>query len=387
MQTDVGLRLEDGAPVVDDVQEEVGQFIRHVLAALAHAGEGQQLAEPGGNALVAADFDEAVIRRVAVEPEAAEDVFHEVFGHAVFDGLLVVRIEVLVDAAEGNAGSRIVLIRHDQHVGHPQGLDGFPEVGGTVPGDLRGVLRHLEELLFPDRVVDLVRALLAVHGELLRQFFRHGAAGHHGAQLCAVLAVLFCFRETVVHRLIAFIFRLEAVIDDLLVVRDEVSGRSARVAVTVLEQERHALAGFLDELVTVLLLLLRETHGRHDVEAGAAEEVSGDDLHRDLVHDAFLEEVCLPLHEGLVPEPVRHLDHLRELLERAGERRQERVVLRDDVVRHLVELTVPGSAGRVTGVLVVPFAIDAFEVIVAQPFRPRTELAWLFDRVFILDRH
>ncbi len=350
VQTDVGLRLEDGAPVVDDVQEEVGQFIRHVLAALAHAGKGEQLTETCGDALVAADFDHGVIGGVGMEPHAAEDVLHEVFGHALFDGLFVVRIEVLVDAAEGNAGSRIVLIRHDQHVGHPQGLDGFPEVGG-------------------------------------RQFFRHGAAGHHGAQLCAVLAVLFCFRETVVHRLIAFIFRLEAVIDDLLVVRDEVSGRSARVAVTVLEQERHALAGFLDELVTVLLLLLRETHGGHDVEAGAAEEVSGDDLHRDLVHDAFLEEVCLPLHEGLVPEPVRHLDHLRELLERAGERRQERVVLRDDVVRHLVELTVPGSAGRVTGVLVVPFAIDAFEVIVSQPFRPRTELAWLFDRVFILDRH
>ena len=387
MQADIRLRLEDGAPVVDDVEDEVGQVVGHVHAAPAHAGEGQQLAEPGGNALVAADFDEAVIRRVAVEPEAAEDVFHEVFGHAVFDGLLVVRIEVLVDAAERDAGARVVLIGHDQHVGHPERLDRFPEVGGTVPGDLRGVLRHLEELLFPDRVVDLVRALLAVHGELLRQFLRDGAGRHHGAQLSAFRALLVRFGQIVVQAFDVLILSLEAVVDDLLVIGDEVAGRGAGVAVAVFEEERHALARFLDEPVAFLLFRLGQTHGRHDIEAAAAQQVARDDLHRDLVHDDLLEEVRLPLDEALLPEVLRHRDLLRQLFERAGEGRQERVVLRHDIVRHLIELAVPGSTGGVARVLVVPFAIHAFEVIVAQPFRPRTELAWLFDRVFILDRH
>ena len=253
MQTDVRLRLEDGAPVVDDIEDEVGQVVGHVHAAPAHAGERQQLTEPGSDALVAADFDEAVIRRVAVEPEAAEDVFHEVFGHAVFDGLFVVRIEVLVDAAEGDAGARVVLIGHDQHMGHPERLDRFPEVGGAVPGDLRGVLRHLEEFFFPDRVVDLVRALLAVHGELLRQFLRDGAGRHHGAQLGALLALLLVFAQFGVQVFEVLVLRLEAVVDDLLVVGDEVAGRGAGVAVAVFEQEGHALARFLDEPVAFLL--------------------------------------------------------------------------------------------------------------------------------------
>ena len=206
------------------------------------------------------------------------------------------------------------------------------------------------------------------------------------ARSCAPCCpVLLCFGEGVVHRLIALVFCLEAVVDDLFIVRDEVAGCGARVAVTVLEQERHALAGFFDQFVAVLLLLFRETHGRHDVEPGAAEEVSGDDLHRDLVHDDFFEEVRLPLDEGLVPEPVRHRNFLRELFERAGERGQERVVLRDDVVRHLVELTVPGSAGRVTGVLVVPFAIHAFKVVISEPFGPRAQVTGLFDRILVLN--
>ena len=385
VQTDIGLRLEDGAPVVDDVEEQVGQVVRHVLTAFAHAGEGQQLTETCGDALVAADFDHGVIGGVGMEPHAAEDVLHEVFGHAVFDGLFVVRIEVLVDAAEGNTGTRIILIGHDQHVGHPKGLDGFPEVCGAVPRDFRRVLSHLQEFFLADRVLDLVRALLAVRGELRGQFLRDGAGRHHGSELRTLLTVFLSFGEVVVHRLIALVFRLEALVDDLLVVRDEVAGRGTGVAVAVFEQERHALTRFFDQFIAVLLFRFGQTHRRHDIEAAAAEEVTGDDLHGHLVHDDFFEEVRLPLDEALLPEPVRHRNFLRELFERAGERRQERVVLRDDVVRHLVELTVPGSPGRVTGVLVVPFAIHAFKVVISEPFGPRAQVTRLFDRILVLN--
>ncbi len=103
------------------------------------------MSEARRDALVASDAHLGVVGGVAVEPEASEDIFHFFVGHALFFGDLVVGVEVLVESSEGDAGSGVFFVGHDEHVGEPEGLDGFVEVSCAVPGDLFHVVGHVPE--------------------------------------------------------------------------------------------------------------------------------------------------------------------------------------------------------------------------------------------------
>jgi len=119
VQAHIGLWFQDGRHLVDNLQEHIGQLVGQVLPPRPHAGKGQQLTETGRDALVAAGADHGVVGRVGMHPETLEDLLAELALHAVGDRTLPIGQQVLVDAAEGHARARVVLVAHDEHVGQP----------------------------------------------------------------------------------------------------------------------------------------------------------------------------------------------------------------------------------------------------------------------------
>jgi len=153
MQADVWLWFQDRAHIINHIQDDMGQVIGHISAISPDAGEGQQLPIASGDALVATGADHAIVGSIGVYPETFEDILAKFGIHTLCNRFLPEGVEVLVDAPEGHTGTGIILIRHHQHMGQPQGLHSLPEVLRWVPGNGSQVLCHLHQFIPASRII------------------------------------------------------------------------------------------------------------------------------------------------------------------------------------------------------------------------------------------
>ncbi len=142
MEAHVRLRFKDRRELVDHLQYGVGEIVGRVRSVPADAGKGYELSVAGGDAIVAGPYH-GVVGVVALDPEAPEDLLAEFPVHTPGKGAFPVGEKVLVDPSEGDAGTGIVLVAHDEHVGEPQGLYRLPEGGRGLPGHAVEIFRHL----------------------------------------------------------------------------------------------------------------------------------------------------------------------------------------------------------------------------------------------------
>ncbi len=141
MQADIGLWLENGAHLIDDLQQRPGQLVGDIFAVPAYAGEVKKLSVAGGDSLVAGG-DHGIIGIIAMEPEAFENFFAKLPIHPRRQGALVVGEQVLVKAPKGDAGAGVVFIAQDQHMGEPEGLKRLPKILGRFPGDQKQIVSY-----------------------------------------------------------------------------------------------------------------------------------------------------------------------------------------------------------------------------------------------------
>ena len=134
VQTHVGLGFQNGRHFVNDFQNQKGEIVGHVPAVFSQAGQGNELAETGGDSLIAV-ADHRVVGGVGVNPETFQDFLGKLPVHAFDDRALIIGPQILVNPAEGNARTGIIFIGHDKHVIYPQRLHGLPEIVCRFPGN------------------------------------------------------------------------------------------------------------------------------------------------------------------------------------------------------------------------------------------------------------
>ncbi len=281
MQTDVRLGFQDRGHLIDHLEHREREVVGRVLPPGSHAGKGEELAVACRDSLVRAGADHCVIRRVAVDPEALEDLLALLAIHASGNRPLPVREEVLVHPAEGDARPGIVLVAHHQHVREPERLQRLPEGVCRFPGNPGKRAGHLQELLAARPVRRLPGECSTEGGVARRQVARHGCRRAHGAKLGAFRAPSFPRRQCVELSLYVARDVLPAPAEDARIVRDQVTARGSRISVAMVMQplDRPSRAAPAHHQTVERRRFPARHAGRgHEIEPGSGNQVSREEL-------------------------------------------------------------------------------------------------------------
>ena len=117
-----------------------------------------------------------------------------------------------------------------------------------------------------------------------------------------------------------------------------------------------------------------------NIEACTGDQIARQDLLGQMVDQNLFIEPGFSFRNGPFPKLRMQVYGAGDLFERAAKGWKKGIGFRYDIEVKFFVLEIPVGSGRPGGCLIVPMAVDAGKIIIAQPFDARREIFRCFDR-------